>query len=174
VANQPDALDRQIISVLQGDGRMSNVEVARLLGVAEATVRKRLERLLDEGFIRIVAIAEPGHFGLSTQLFVGVEVDLAGIHGVAARLAEVPEIYSVKIVTGAYDIILEAYLPSGSDLLGFLVDKVAAIPGVKRTETCHIAAVPKRGCDWQVPSRRDAGSGGAGSGILPGSIVVPI
>jgi len=61
-----DAVDRQIISLLQQDGRTSNVEVASQVGVSEATVRKRLDRLLDEGVVRITAVPNATKVGFST------------------------------------------------------------------------------------------------------------
>lgn len=173
-----DETDRQIIGLLQQDGRASNVDVARQLGIAEATVRKRLERLLGSGFIRITAVVNPATLGLTTQLFVGIEAELSKMEDVAARLAGIPEVYSVRLVTGTYDVIVEAFLPSGDQLLSFLVDKVATIPGVKRTETCHVLKAVRWGCDWAVPTgsesklERQVGLL-AGSDVIPGRIVVP-
>ena len=70
---------------------------------------------------------------------------------VAQRLTAIPEVHCVNIVTGTYDIMLEAVLPSAEHLLSFLVDKVSTIPGVRRTETSHVLSTVKRSCDWVVP-----------------------
>lgn len=170
-----DELDRQIIGLLQRDGRASNVDVARQLGIAEATVRKRLERLLDNRIIRITAAVNPGSLGLTTQIFLGIETDLARMEDVANRLAAIPEVYSVRMATGTYDVIVEAFLPSSDQLLSFLVDKIAIIPGVKRTETCHVLKAIKWGCDWAVPAAREEVPHPAGRGneVIAGRVVVP-
>lgn len=174
-----DAVDREIIALLQKDGRAPNVEIARVLGLAEGTVRKRLEKLLADGIIRIMAVTDPAALGLTAAIFIGIQTDLAQIGEIAQELAAIPEVHSVSIVTGTYDVMIEAVLPSGEHLLSFLIDKVSAIPGVKRTETSHVLQVVKRACDWGVPEL-PAGRPGVsvspalapGSRVIPGAIVV--
>lgn len=178
MAHPPDEYDRKIIALLQHDGRLSNVEIARSLGLAEATVRKRLDRLLSDGVIRIMAVAEPASLGLAASVVIGIQTDLGQLNEVAQRLAAVPEVHYVNIVTGTYDVMIEAALPSGEHLLSFLIDKVSIIPGVKRTETSHVLYVVKRACDWVVPET-SAGPAGASAPqapsadqVVPGAIVV--
>jgi Lrp/AsnC family transcriptional regulator for asnA, asnC and gidA len=156
-----DEVDRRIIALLQRDGRMSNVEIARGLGLAEGTIRKRLERLLDRGMIHIKACADPTALTSVTLVFIGVEVDLSRIEQVAETLATMPEILRTAVVAGKYDVIAEVVLPSDEKLLSFLVDRVAAIPGVKRTETYHVLKMVKWSCDWMIPED------GAGQRVLP-------
>jgi Lrp/AsnC family transcriptional regulator for asnA, asnC and gidA len=190
-----DEVDRQIVALLQRDGRTSNVEIARELGLAEGTVRKRYERLVARCIIRVAAVVDPARVECGARTIIGIEVDLAQVEKVAARLAGLPEVYAVSLVTGAYDLVVEVVLPSSDQLLSFLMDKLAVIPGVKRTETCHVLKVVKRPSDWTVPER-DAGAaearsepngtpqgGPRGVGpqpprpssqeILPGTIVIP-
>jgi len=173
-----DEFDRQIIALLQKDGRRSNVEVARSLGLAEATVRKRLERLLGEGTIRIMAVADPASLGLVASIVIGIQTELGHLNDVAQRLATLPEVHYVNIVTGTYDVMVEAVLPSGEHLLSFLIDKVATIPGVKRTETSHVLQAVKRACDWAVPAAGPADHAGYAARtpsldpVVPGAIVV--
>jgi DNA-binding Lrp family transcriptional regulator/predicted transcriptional regulator len=146
-----DSLDRQIIALLQRDGRTPNVEIARELGVAEGTVRKRLERLIDSGIIHVTAVANPGVLSNATPVFVGVEVDLQRLEQVAAALAGMPEVLRVAIVAGEYDIMLEAVLPAIDRLLPFLRDRVGAIPGVKHTATFQVLELSKWSSDWSIP-----------------------
>jgi len=174
-----DKVDRQIVAMLQTDGRTSNVDIARHLGVAEGTVRKRLERLLSSGIIRVAAIADPDRLGHSTRIFVGIEADVAQLEAIAERLSMIPEIHSVNIVTGSYDLIVEAVLSSSDQLLSFLLDHVAAISGIKRTETCHVLRVVKQPYDWAIPDERPAHSvararrASSPPEVIPGSMVVP-
>ena len=146
-----DSLDRQVIALLQRDGRMPNVEIARELGVAEGTVRKRLERLTDSGIIHVTAVANPGVLSAATPVFVGVEVDLQRLEQVAAALAAMPEVLRVAIVAGEYDIMIEAVLPAIDRLLPFLRDRVGAIPGVKHTATFQVLELAKWSSDWSIP-----------------------
>ncbi len=175
-----DDTDRRIVAALQKDGRMSNVEMARRLGLAEATVRKRLERLVASGIIRVAAIVEPTTVGLPTRMMIGIEADLSQVEAIAGRLAAVPEVCSVGIVAGSYDIIIEVVLPSSAQLLSFILDKVAAIPGIKRTETYNILKVVKQPTDWALPDEpspesqeRRPGKTPPRGGVVPGAIVVP-
>ncbi len=190
-----DEVDRQIVALLQRDGRASNVEIARELGLAEGTVRKRYERLVARGIIRVAAVVDPVRVECGARTIIGIEVDLAQVEKVAARLAGLPEVYAVSLVTGAYDLVVEVVLPSSDQLLSFLMDKLAVIPGVKRTETCQVLKVVKRSSDWAVPESAgpaagarpesagtpQSGPGGASAQpprppsteILPGSIVIP-
>lgn len=174
MARSVDEFDRQIIALLQRNGRLSNVEIARALGIAEGTVRKRLERLLSEGIIRIMAIPEPATLGMSATVIIGIQTEVTDIRDVAQRLAAIPEVRAVNVVTGTYDILIEAALPSAERLLSFLVDKVSTIPGVRRTETSHVLQPVKRACEWAVPQAlADRGEiTQAGEPVVPGAIVV--
>jgi DNA-binding Lrp family transcriptional regulator/CBS domain-containing protein len=146
-----DQLDRQLIVTLQRDGRMSNVEIARQLGVAEGTVRKRLERLTESRIINVTAVVNPGMLVATVPVFIGVEVEMARVEQVAAALSAMPEVLRVAVVAGDYDIMLEAVLPSMDRLLPFLRDTIATIPGVKRTETFQVLEVAKWSSDWPIP-----------------------
>jgi Lrp/AsnC family transcriptional regulator, regulator for asnA, asnC and gidA len=178
MAHTLDEFDRQIIALLQKDGRLANVEIARSLGLAEGTVRKRLDRLLSEGIIRMMAVADPARLGLAASIFIGIQTELGQLNEVAQRLAALPEVHCVNIVTGTYDVMIEAVLPSGEHLLSFLIDKVSPIPGVKRTETSHVLQVVKRACDWAVPAAGSADHASfaastlAPEQVVPGAIVV--
>jgi DNA-binding Lrp family transcriptional regulator len=146
-----DKLDRQIIALLQRDGRMANVEIARELGVAEGTVRKRLERLAESGIIHITAVVNPSVLTAATPVFVGMEVELQRLDEAAAELAAMPEILRVAIVAGEYDIIVEAVLSSTDQLLPFLRDRLGVVPGVKDTETFQVLELAKWSTEWDIP-----------------------
>lgn len=174
-----DEFDRQIIGLLQTNGRLSNVEVARSLGLSEGTVRKRLERLLSTGTIRIKAIMEPEAFGLAASVFIGIQAELGQLTQIAQQLAALPQVRSVNVTTGTYDVLIEVALPSSGDLLSFLIDKVSTIPGVVRTVTSHVVQTVKRPCDWSVTELVDnvyvqsSHAVNPAGEIVPGAIVVP-
>jgi Lrp/AsnC family transcriptional regulator for asnA, asnC and gidA len=151
MAHAIDEIDRRIIALLQSDGRRPNVDIAAELGLAEGTIRKRLDRLLSEGVIRITAVVEPARVGLNTTAVITVEVDFSRVDDVVRELAAFPEVQSVCIATGNWDIILEAVFPTDAQLLSFLKDRVAAIPGVKRSETSHVLHCVKHVGNWELP-----------------------
>jgi Lrp/AsnC family transcriptional regulator, regulator for asnA, asnC and gidA len=179
MSHRLDEWDRQIVSVLQREGRSSNVEIARQLGLAEATVRKRIDQLLESGAVSVVAVADPERLGLTSRMMIAVQTEQAQLQAIAERLAAFPEVCSVSIVTGTYDIIIEVVLASTGQLLSFILDKVVAIPGVKRTDTYHVLKVVKRFCNWAIPDESLAARGHAPqrsphpqAGVVPGAIVI--
>jgi len=147
---RPDALDRQIIPLLQRDGRMGFAELARALEVSEATARRRVERLIAEGVVEVVACVEPRRVGLQTEALVYLQCDLDKLTQIGQRLAAMAEVREVLYTSGAHDLVLRLALPSGDALLPFLTQRVAPIPGLKATQTSYILQVEKRLSDWQV------------------------
>ena len=140
-----DELDTRIIEILQNDGRASNAGIARTVGVSEGTVRRRLKRLIQDEYIRVVAMTDPAKMGYVSEGLIGLQADLDKIDSVADELAKLEEVSWVTITTGAYDIFAWATLQSAEALGIFLRTRVATIPGVRRTETFVNLAVKKRG-----------------------------
>lgn len=147
-----DIIDRQIIYILQQDGRTPNVEIARRTGISEATVRKRLDRLVSSGVIRVTAIPDPAKVGFSTITFFTLDVDLAHVDRIADQLARLPEVRAIYYTTGECDLIVEAWFTSGDKLLRFLTQQLAAIPGIQRTATSHVLRTIKDAGRWVLPS----------------------
>lgn len=130
---------------------MSNVDIARAIGVAEATVRKRLERLLNEDVIHVVAMPHADKMGLEVETAIMLKVDLRQVDRIGEQLAAMKEVRAVKYATGEYDIILEAVFPSDDELLQFLTSRLARIQGIRTTATSHVLKTIKRSCDWVLP-----------------------
>jgi Lrp/AsnC family transcriptional regulator for asnA, asnC and gidA len=146
-----DSVDRQIIRTLQRDGRASNVEIARYAGVSEATVRKRLDRLLSEGVLRVTAVPDAARVGLSTATFLSFEIELSQMDQISDQLSRCPEVRSIYYTTGESDLIVEAWFSSSNELLRFLTHRVASIPGIKRTATSHVLRTIKDSSTWTLP-----------------------
>lgn len=146
-----DAVDRQIICMLQRDGRASNVDVARRVGISEATVRKRLDRLLADGVIQIAALPDATRLGFSTVTFIAFSVDPAQIERIADQLARSPQVRAIYYTTGESDLLVEAWFPSSEELLQFLTRHVASIPGIYRTATWHVLRTIKDPGRWVLP-----------------------
>lgn len=146
-----DPIDRQIIGLLQQDGRMPNVDLARRIGISEATIRKRLDKLIADDVIRITAVPNAPKVGLSTTTFLTFDVDLSQLDRVADQLAGLPEVRAIYYTTGESDLIVEAWFPSGDELLRFLTQRVASIPGIKSTATAHVLRTIKDSSRWSLP-----------------------
>lgn len=144
-----DELDAKLITMLQADGRQANTELARRLGVAEATVRKRIERLLRDQVIQIGAWTDPLKVGYQTYAIIEIQVDLSQIGSVARRLAMLPEIYFVGITTGSFDIFAAALFCSNEHMHEFVTQRLARVPGIQRTVTSNITRIVKR--QYAVP-----------------------
>ena len=138
-----DELDSKIIKLLQMDGRVSQAEIARATGVSETTVRRRLKALIDEEFIRIVALPDSEKIGAGSDALIGVLVDPDKIDRVADAIAELSGVMWVAEMTGSYDIFAWVTFPSHDMLAVFLRTKLGAISGVRRTETFVNLAIRK-------------------------------
>lgn len=140
-----DVLDTKIIGILQKDGRASNAGIARKVGVSEGTVRRRLKRLVQEEYVRVVAIPDPSKMGYDSEALIGVQVDPDKVDQVSEGLTALDEVSWVTVTTGSYDIFAWATLQSAEALGIFLRTKVGTIPGVHRTETFVNLSNRKRG-----------------------------
>ena len=140
-----DNLDTKIVALLQDYGRTSNAGIARQVGVSEGTVRRRLKRLVDEEFIRVVALLEPDRMGYLSEALIAVQIDPDKIDAVGSEISRLDEVSWVSVTTGSFDLFAWAILHSSEALGIFLRTKVGTIPGVRRTETFVNLSVKKRG-----------------------------
>lgn len=130
-----DRLDVKIVTYLQEDGNSTNAGIARKVGVSEETVRRRLKKLTNEGFVKVVAIPNAKKMGYETQVIMGIQVDADKVDEVAGALADMAEITWVSITTGPYDIFAWATLKSPDALSEFLRKRVGQTKGVRKMET---------------------------------------
>jgi len=161
-----DALDANIIALLRPDGRRPNVEIARQLGVAEGTVRKRLDRLVREQIIQIGAWADPLKVGYQVYINMELQVRLRNIQSVAHRLAKLPEIFFVGLCTGRSDIFAGCCFRSNDHFHDFLTQHLARIPGIQGISTSSITRILKREHSFPAlpVSAPDGNPQGAGAG----------
>jgi Lrp/AsnC family transcriptional regulator, regulator for asnA, asnC and gidA len=152
-----DSVDRRIIALLQQDGRMSNTAIARALGLSEATVRRRINQLLESRTIQIVAVPSPETVGLTLSAIIGISCDLRRLDEVAQTIAGLREIRYLGYSTGPFDLILQAFFYSHQHLLDFLQERIATIEGITDTETAIILKVAKFSFDWELPLEVQSG-----------------
>jgi Lrp/AsnC family transcriptional regulator for asnA, asnC and gidA len=163
-----DELDREIIALLQQDGRRPNTELAQLLGVTETTVRKRIGRLVSENLIKVVAVPSPEVVGMTMSAIVGITVNMNAYEHVAAALEALPQTRYVGYSTGPYDLIIEVFFRSHEELLELISKKLARIPGIVKTDTSVILKVTKFAYEWEIPDESSESMGGTAA-PMPGA-----
>jgi Lrp/AsnC family transcriptional regulator for asnA, asnC and gidA len=146
-----DTTDREIIRALQRNGRTSNTEIGRALGLTETTIRKRIARLVDEGLVHIVAVPTPRAVGMTLSAIIGISVSLGDLETVSKAVSKSPEVRYVGLSTGRYDLILEAFFADSEHLLSFVSGQLGALPGVSNVETSIILRVDKFSYEWELP-----------------------
>jgi Lrp/AsnC family transcriptional regulator for asnA, asnC and gidA len=142
-----DEIDKAIIEELQADGRMPYTRLGTAVGLSEAAVRQRVQRLTDSGVVQIVAVTDPLTLGFRRMAMIGLKVE--GDLRVAARdIAALPEVSYVVIVSGSFDLLMEIVCEDDEHLLAILNDKVRAIPGIRSTETFTYLRLDKQTFAW--------------------------
>jgi Lrp/AsnC family transcriptional regulator for asnA, asnC and gidA len=142
-----DEADKAIIELLQEDGRMPYTRLAATVGLSETAVRQRVQRLIDDNVVQIVAVTDPLRLGFSRQAMVGVRTD-GDIRAVADTLAGIPEIDYVVFTSGSFDLLFEIVCEDDEHLLALLNDKVRSIPGIRSTETFTYLRLHKQTYAW--------------------------
>jgi Lrp/AsnC family transcriptional regulator for asnA, asnC and gidA len=142
-----DSVNKRIIEQLQRDGRMSYAALAKVVGLSEAAVRQRVQRLLDAGVMQIVAVTDPLTLGFARQVMVGIKV-AGDMRPVAEALAGIAEVDYVVICAGGYDLLAELVCTDDDHLLTLLNDVIRAIPGVTATETFVYLKLAKQSYAW--------------------------
>lgn len=148
MSNHVDDIDRQIISLLQKDGRMPYLTIANELGLAEGTIRRRVARLIDEQILQIVGVTDPLKVGMQTVAIVGMKVERSKIDQIVQALSDMSEVRYVALSTGNYDLVIEVVVPSNDHLLKFLINKLDDIPGIYNTGTSLVLQVAKQNFSW--------------------------
>ena len=142
-----DEVNKQIIDQLQRDGRMSYAALAKVVGLSEAAVRQRVQRLLDSGVMQIVAVTDPLTVGFTRQVMIGLKVD-GDLQKVAASLAAIREVDYVVICAGHYDLLAELVCTDDEHLLHLLNDQIRTVSGVRSTETFVYLKLAKQTYAW--------------------------
>jgi Lrp/AsnC family transcriptional regulator for asnA, asnC and gidA len=130
-----DELDHAIVSFLQKNGRVPFTEISQKLNVSEGTVRNRVSRLLKEGIVRIVGIADPAKMGYNLAAVIAVFVQGGKVEEIAAKIASFPEISDVLMVSGEFDLLIQIYCRDSEHLTKFIGKALRTIPGVSHTQT---------------------------------------
>jgi Lrp/AsnC family transcriptional regulator for asnA, asnC and gidA len=131
-----DELDRGIVQALRADGRTNNSAIAAQLGVAEGTVRQRMRKLTDAGVVKVSALVNPEIISEHQLCMIGIKVsESKRLETSAQAVSNLPEVRSVAIVTGRYDLLVEVLVDSNHGLIRFLSESLASVQGIESSET---------------------------------------
>lgn len=142
-----DTTSKAIIEQLQLDGRRSYAEIGKVVGLSEAAVRQRVQKLTDAGVLQIVAVTDPLRLGFSRQAMLGVRVN-GDTRVVADRLTEIPEVDYVVLSAGSFDILAEVVCEDDDALIELLNTRIRQIDGIESTETFLYLQLKKQKYDW--------------------------
>jgi len=145
-----DNTDFMIIGLLQKDGRMPSSEIAKKTGVSEATVRYRLKKLIDGGFIQIVAAGNPIKLGFGIAANIGVYTESLHIEAIITELKKIKRLSYIAQMTSEPTIELETFVESIDDLHQ-LLSQIESIEGIKSIETSFIRRIIRERYDWGTP-----------------------
>jgi Lrp/AsnC family transcriptional regulator, regulator for asnA, asnC and gidA len=144
-----DDVAKAIIEQLQQDGRRSYAAIGKEVGLSEAAVRQRVQRLTDSGVMQVVAVTDPMELGFARQAMVGVRV-AGAIEPIADELAAIDEVDYVVVTAGSFDLLVEVVAESDEHLLEIVSGKVRSIKGVVGTETFMYLRLRKQTYSWGV------------------------
>ena len=144
---QLDDVSKAIIEQLQSDGRKSYAEIGKAVGLSEAAVRQRVQKLTDAGVMQVVAVTDPMQLGFYRQAMIGLRVS-GDTTIVAEELGKLAAVDYVVLTAGSFDILAEIVCENDDDLIELLNKKIRAIPGVQSTETFVYLKLEKQFYNW--------------------------
>jgi len=142
-----DDVSKAIIEQLQDDGRRSYGAIGQAVGLSEAAVRQRVQRLTEAGVMQIVAVTDPMQVGFPRAAMIGISVT-GNLDAAAAAIEDLPEVNYLVICAGSFDILAEVVAEDDDHLLRVLNDSIRSVPGVTRTETFVYLKLRKQSYSW--------------------------
>lgn len=125
----------KIIESLQKDGRVAFAQIAEQLGVSAGMVRQRYSRLVEQGYLKVVAITNPLRMGFRTMAMIGIRADGSKLLEVAEKVSKLDEVIYMIVSSGRFDIFAEVICRDHEHLLRFITEKLSTIDGVRESES---------------------------------------
>ncbi|HEX6878494.1 MAG TPA: Lrp/AsnC family transcriptional regulator [Nocardioidaceae bacterium] len=144
-----DDVSKAIIEELQQDGRRSYAAIGKVVGLSEAAVRQRVQRLIDSGVMQVVAVTDPLELGFARQAMIGIRTQ-GELESIADQLTQMEEVDYVVITAGSFDLLAEVVCESDEHLLNVLSHQIRKIKGVVSTETFMYLKLRKQTYSWGV------------------------
>jgi Lrp/AsnC family transcriptional regulator for asnA, asnC and gidA len=149
-----DDVDRLIIRLLQDDGRRSNADMARVVGTSEQTVRNRIDKLVGNGVIDVMAILNPRAVGYAKDAIICLRVKQGHLVEVSDKLAMMDCVAYVGVLTGSFDIMIETMLRDDEHLLQFITEELQQLEGIESSETWTVLRTKKFNYAWESEAVR--------------------
>jgi Lrp/AsnC family transcriptional regulator for asnA, asnC and gidA len=143
----PDDVSKAIIEQLQEDGRRPYASIGKAVGLSEAAVRQRVQKLVDTGVMQIVAVTDPTQIGFARQAMIAITVN-GDVEAAANELAKIAEVDYLVVTAGSFDLIAEVVVEDDAHLLSLVNTRIRAIAGVARTETFLYLKLVKQTYNW--------------------------
>jgi Lrp/AsnC family transcriptional regulator for asnA, asnC and gidA len=148
-----DDVSRSIIEQLQADGRRSYASIGAAVGLSEAAVRQRVQKLVDSGAMQIVAVTDPMQLGFARQAMIAISVS-GDVEDVADQLSKIDEVDYIVVTAGSFDLMAEVIVHDDAHLLSLVSSRIRSIPGVTRTETFLYLKLVKQTYNWGALTAR--------------------
>ncbi|MFC5380363.1 Lrp/AsnC family transcriptional regulator [Aquipuribacter nitratireducens] len=142
-----DDVSKRIVELLQEDGRRAYASIGKAVGLSEAAVRQRVQRLLDHGVMQIVAVTDPLQLGFARQAMIGIRCT-GDMRPVAEALAAMPEVDYVVLTAGSFDLLVEVVCADEDHLVRVLNEHIRTLDGVATTETFVYLKLHGQRYDW--------------------------
>ncbi|MDJ1371175.1 Lrp/AsnC family transcriptional regulator [Gulosibacter molinativorax] len=143
-----DEVDRQLIAILQKDGRRSFKEISEETGIPASSVRYRVQRLEESGTLQIVGVADPLRIGFDRLAMIGIKTEMGRARQVCEALAEMPETSYVVLTTGQFDVMVEVVCRDVEHYTELLHDRIARQEGIVGAETFFVLEAYKLAYGW--------------------------
>jgi Lrp/AsnC family transcriptional regulator for asnA, asnC and gidA len=130
-----DTIDLYVIEALQKDGREAFAQIADQLKVSPGMIRQRYNRLVELGYLKVVAVTNPLMMGVRKMAMIGIRTEGGKLMQVAEKLSALKEVVYLVILSGRYDIMIEVFCRDHEELLKFLTEKLTTMDGVRETES---------------------------------------
>jgi len=134
-SSETDEIDLQIIDALQKDGRVAFAQIAEQLNVSPGMIRIRYNRLVEQGYLKVVAITNPLRMGFKTMAMIGIRADGSKLLQVAEKISRLEEVIYMVVASGRFDIFAEVVCRDHEHLLSFITEKLSTIDGVRDSES---------------------------------------
>jgi Lrp/AsnC family transcriptional regulator for asnA, asnC and gidA len=130
-----DETDLKVIDALRKDGRVAFAQIAEQLNVSPGMIRQRYNRLVERGYLKVVAITNPLRMGFTSMAMIGIRVDGSKLLTVAEKVSRLDEVIYMTISSGRFDIFAEVVCRNHEDLIRFITERLSVIDGVRESES---------------------------------------
>ncbi|MEP7021550.1 MAG: Lrp/AsnC ligand binding domain-containing protein [Pseudonocardiales bacterium] len=143
----PDDVSKAIIEQLQADGRRPYSTIGKAIGLSEAAVRQRVQKLTDSGVMQIVAVTDPMQLGFARQAMIAISAS-GDVEAIADELAKIDEVDYIVVTAGSVDLLVEVVVEDDEHLLRLVNGRIRTIKGVVRTESFLYLKLVKQTYNW--------------------------